>query len=519
MGGRIFAETLHPASAMSNDPTVPNNAIPFALSPDASLADPSLLDGVDVNGIARRDFLRIATAGAGAILATGSAACASVPAATVRGIEPQKRGAGNSVGHVVVIGAGAWGGWTSYHLRQRGVRVTLIDAYGAGNSRSTSGDESRGIRSSYGDRATGELWTPWAREAIKRWGAFEAEWGPVFRTKFYHQTGDIIMREKDEPFLKRTIELWKANNVAHEVLTGDEVRKRWPVINADDTTIAIYEPDAGVARARASTQAVAAIAIKMGATFIQSRVTPGPIKNGQMDGVVLQNGDIVRGDSYVFACGPWLRKLFPYMENRMRVPLGYVTYWGTPVGDSRFTYPNLPSYNFPGVTGWAALPTDMRGFRVRGGIAAPQPVETPEQRAEREARAKNAPPPPPPDPLQNDPDTSTRWAAPSNVDGMRRFVQRRFPLLANAPLLETRCCHYEQSINRDFIVDHVPDTTNAWIAGVGQAEGFKFGPVVGEYVAQRVLGVTGDPKLVAAFKLPTDQYEAPRPPGGDDFEE
>ncbi len=477
---------------------------------------PFALDGLDADAMPRRDFLRIATVGAGTLLASG---CASVPVAPVRGIESPRRG-GNGAGHVVVIGAGAWGGWTAYHLRDRGVKVTLIDAYGAGNSRSTSGDESRGIRSSYGDRTSGELWTPWAREAIRRWAEFDKEWAPVFRTKFYHHTGDVIMREKDEPFLRRTIELWKANNVAHEVITGDEVRKRWPVINADDTTIAIVEPDAGVVRARASTQAVAAIGVKMGVRFIQSRARLGPIRSGQLDGVILEDGTTIRGDSYVFACGPWLRKLFPsLMENRMRVPLGYVCYFGTPVGDSRFTFPNLPSFNFPGVTGWASLPTDNRGFRVRGGIAAPLPPETAEQKAAREAKAKAAPPlppPPPPDPLQQDPDTSTRWAAPERIEGSRRFVQRRFPLLANAPLLETRCCHYEQSVNRDFIVDHVPDTTNAWIAGVGQAEGFKFGPVVGEYIAQRVLGIDGDPKIAAAFKLPKDEYEAPRPPGDDD---
>jgi glycine/D-amino acid oxidase-like deaminating enzyme len=57
----------------------------------------------------------------------------------------------------------------------------------------------------------------------------------------------------------------------------------------------------------------------------------------------------------------------------------------------------------------------------------------------------------------------------------------------------------------------VPGTNNAWIAGVGQAEGFKFGPVVGEYVAQRVVGIDGDPALVKAFALPTAEYE--RPPG------
>ena len=188
------------------------------------------------------------------------------------------------------------------------------------------------------------------------------------------------------------------------------------------------------------------------------------------------------------------------------------------MGDSRFTYPNLPSYNFPGVTGWAMLPTDSRGFRVRGAIAPPAapgtPVAAPAPAAPAPgtttAGATPARPATPIDPLQQDPDTSSRWASQERIDGSRRFLAARFPLLANAPLLETRACHYESSINGNFIIDHVPNTANAWIAGVGQAEGFKFAPLVGEYVAQRVLGNPGDPKLVTAFKLPTEEYETPR---------
>lgn len=494
--------------------------------------------------MARRDFLRVAGLGAGAVLATGCAAGGAFPSARpVTGID--KKGARDGgVGHVVVIGAGAWGGWTAYHLRARGARVTLIDAYGPGNSRSTSGDETRGIRSSYGDRATGELWTPWARSAIERWALFEKEWGPVFKTKFFHQTGDVIMRATEEPFIKKTIELWKANNVTHEVLTGDEARKRWPVIDARDITIAITEPDAGVVRARAATQAVAAVGQKMGVKLQIGRVRLGEIRNGQLQGVILEDGTVVRGDSYVFACGPWLRKLFPYLENRMRIPIGFVCYFGVPVSDTRFTYPNLPSYNFPGVTGWPVLPVDSRGFRVRGAIAAPQPAgattaaagtapaaQTPATAPAANAPTANAPaanapagnastaagtnspvrtaPQGPVDPLQQDPDTSSRMGTQAQIDGSRRFLAARFPLLANAPLLETRACHYESSVNSNFIIDHVPETNNAWIAGVGQAEGFKFGPVVGEYVAQRVLGIQGDPKLVTAFKLPVEEYEPP----------
>jgi len=199
----------------------------------------------------------------------GTFSTKSRPAARVERPKPRA----GSPAHVVVIGAGAWGGWTAFNLRKAGVKVTLVDQYGPANSRATSADETRGIRSSYGDRtdAIAPLWTKWARTSIARWHEFDAEWGPVFRTRFFVETGDVICRSADEPFIKKTRDLWIAQGVKHEVLTGDEVRKRWPQMNNDDTTIAIYEPDAGVARARASTLAVAAIAETMGVTTRRRR--------------------------------------------------------------------------------------------------------------------------------------------------------------------------------------------------------------------------------------------------------
>ena len=471
--------------------------------------EPIMLDA----SIARRDFLRIAGASASVMAVAGCAPM--IPATTVPGVIPTRRRSDEGAGHVVVIGAGAWGGWAAWHLRRRGARVTMIDQYGPANSKATSGDETRGIRSSYGDRASGDFWCKWARIAISRWKEFDAEWAAAFRTKFWFETGDVIMRADDEPFVKRTRDTWTAQGVKHELLTGDEARKRWPMINADDITIAITEPDAGVVRCRYATQAVAALSQQAGAKLVIGRAKPGPIVNGKMDGVILDDGTIIRGDAYVFACGAWTRKLFPkLMGNRMRIPIGTAFYFGTPEGDTRFTFPNIPSYNFPGVTGWAALPVDNRGFRVRGGIAPPAPPVVP-----------GAPPAPKPrtenwlaaseDPRQEDPDTSSRWATPDRLEASRRFVARRFPALADAPLLESRSCHYEISVNNNFIIDTLPDASNAWIAGIGQAEGFKFGPVAGEYVAQRVLGTVGDEKIATAFKLPTIEYEAAPPAGKD----
>jgi hypothetical protein len=94
--------------------------------------------------IDRRDFLKIAGVQASTLLALPQNGEAESAAALVQ-----------RAPEVVVIGAGAFGSWTAFQLRRMSASVMLVDAYGPGNSRSTSGDETRGIRSSYGTERAG----------------------------------------------------------------------------------------------------------------------------------------------------------------------------------------------------------------------------------------------------------------------------------------------------------------------------------------------------------------------------
>jgi sarcosine oxidase len=472
-----------------------------ALTPPAMTDEPVPSD----TAVPRRDFLRIAGLGTGVVLA-GAMPLHEAAAAAVTSTATRTGGARPS-SHVMVIGAGAWGAFTALALRKAGNRVTIVDQLGAANSRATSGDETRGIRSSYGDRAlTPELWTQWARRSLTHWREFDAEYSKRFKTRFFFTTGDVIFRETPEAFTTRTQELWTAQGVKFETVTADEATRRWPQIKSDGHAVILYEPDAGVARARDSVQATVALARDAGAELIMGRVTPGAIRNGRMDGVTLADGTRLNADAYVFCCGPWTEKLLPgVMQNRTRLPIGHVCYFGTPVNDERYTFPNLPSWNVPGVTGWAALPVDNHGFRVRGSIAPPRPP--------RADDADDVPPPPPPpssaaqDPRDSDPDLSSRWSNIERIDGSRRVLQKYFPALADAPLLSTRACHYEISVNRNFIVDQIPEANNAWIAAMGQAEGFKFSIQIGQYVAQRVNGDIGDAAIAAAFTIPKEIYD------------
>ncbi|MGE0439793.1 MAG: NAD(P)/FAD-dependent oxidoreductase [Gemmatimonadales bacterium] len=382
---------------------------------------------------------------------------------------------------IAVIGAGAFGGWTALHLREQGANVVLVDQYGPGNSRATSGDETRGVRTSYGDRNHGQLWMNWASQAMARWKRFDEEQREHIGGQLFFNTGDLIMREEPELFTTRTLEWWKAEGIEHEVVPVDEARRRWPVIDFTGITLVLHEPGAGVVRARRACEAVGFVFKLKGGQVRIGHAWMAEREGRKLQTIAFPNGDRIAADRFCFALGPWMPKMFPeVMGHLMNLPVGHVCYFGTPPEDNRFTYPNLPSWNFRGVTGWPALVPDNRGFRVRTG-------------GERAF----------------DPDLSQRVVPKESVERNRNVLRARFPIMANAPLSETRACHYESSTTRNFLIDHHPDFDNVILAGGGSAEGFKFGPVVGNYVAGRVLGNEGDPDLKEGFSFPVDEEPPP----------
>lgn len=353
------------------------------------------------------------------------------------------------------------------HLARAGYDVTLVDLYGPGNSRATSGEETRGIRTGYADNV---LWSTWAREAIGKWKEWDAEWG----TKMFTTTGDICMRPTWDGFLSTTTATWDQIGVRYEQVTADEVMRRYPQFEVSALPVGVYEPDAGVARARYTCLTLADQFEKLGGEIVLGRASFGSRSGDRLLSVAVDPGQEIAAQTFVFALGPWFPKAMPeLLGEHIRIPMGHVFYYGAPPGDLRFNAPNCPSYNFPGVTGWPILNHDSRGFRVRTGGRP-----------------------------GDDPDTSIRWIDEEYHEVARRVLVERFPALADAPLLETRACHYEISSTQNFIIDQHPEFSNVWILGGGSAEGFKFGPMIGEYASRRIVGDATDPVLAETFSLP-----------------
>jgi len=364
--------------------------------------------------------------------------------------------------HIVVVGAGAFGGWTALFLRRQGARVTLVDSWGPGNSRASSGGETRVIRATYGPRA---VYTRMAARALALWKEHQTRW----HRQLYHGIGVLWLVESDEQYEKAALPILRDAQVTFEELQGAEVARRFPQINCEQVRWAIVEKDGGYLTARRACAAVLEGFLAEGGEYRQLAVqAPIQPRGGELSTISLSDDSRLTADHFVFACGPWLGALFPDAVGERVTPTRQeVFFFGTPSGDRRFTEEALPVWADHGARFMYGIPgNEWRGFKVADDTRGPV----------------------------IDPTTESRVPSPEALQIARDYLGYRFPGLKGAPLLESRVCQYEQSPDEHFIIDRHPDAANAWIVGGGSGHGFKHGPAVGELVARLVLsGAAGAP--------------------------
>ena len=406
-------------------------------------------------GSSRRDFLR---AGAGAV------------GAGVLGLSRSARAAqpsGSRTFDVVVVGSGVFGAWTAWHLRRAGRSVALVDEYGAGNSRSSSGGETRVIRMGYG---ADEWYSRWSARSLGLWKDMAAASGQ----RLFHQTGVLWMAHENDAVVQSTLETLGRLQVPHERLGKSELETRWGQISFGPVSWGIYEPGSGALLARRGVAAVAAEAQREGVSLVAGAALP-PMGSGRLSSVSLKDGASLSAETFVFACGPWLGKVFPDLLGERIFPTRQeVFYFGPPAGDTRFRPPAMPVWVDFGEEIYGIPDIESRGFKV--------------------APDRHGPP--------FDPDTGERRVTEEGVRAAREFLARRFPALRDAPLVAGEVCQYENTSNGDFLIDRHPGRENVWLVGGGSGHGFKHGPAVGEYLAARIAdGKPVDAKVSLSTKL------------------
>jgi len=371
---------------------------------------------------------------------------------------------------VAVIGAGVFGAWTAWHLAKRGKRVVLIDAYGVAHSRASSGGETRIIRMGYG---ADEIYTRWSQRSLVQWKELFAA-----RTQeaLFQETGVLWLSGGDDARFRQTVATLTRCGVPFEQIDVKALEKRFPQIGFDGITAGLLEPHSGALMARRAVAAVVEEAIRLGAEYRCAQVLRPP-GSGRANEVATNHGENIAAGQFVFACGPWLGKVFPDVLGARIFPSRQeVFFFGVPAGDGRFAPPALPTFLFQGDESYGMPDLETRGLKIAL-----------DRHGER-----------------IDPDTQSRIVSASAIEEIRHYVARRFPALRDAPIVETRVCQYENTSSGDFLIDRHPGMENVWFVGGGSGHGFKHGPAVGEYVTGRILDrIEPEPRFSLATKART----------------
>jgi sarcosine oxidase len=418
----------------------------------------------------------------------------------------------NKTFDVAVVGAGVFGAWTAYLLKRAGAEVVLVDAYGPGNSRASSGGESRMIRMGYGPD---EIYTRMAQRSLTLWQELFDQIGPIeissgISPRLFQSTGILWLARESDPYCESTLETLQRCQIRYERLDRAELGRRYPQLELGPLNIAmwgIFEPDSGVLMARQAVQAVVAQARTSGVVYLQRATLPpesakenGGSGKGEGERQPYQNDADREADSeadseanratklkslstdsgreivagkFVFACGPWLPKLFPALLGQLiHVTRQEVFFFGVPEGDasSRFGPERMPAWIDFNDLVYGIPNLDNRGFKI--------------------AIDAHGPP--------FDPDTDDRIVPIKNLAAVRAYLARRMPELANAPVTETRGCQDENTANGAYLIDQQPACEKVWGVGGGSGHGFKHGPAVGEHVAALI---SGDAEVEPRFAL------------------
>ena len=360
-----------------------------------------------------------------------------------------------STADVIVVGAGVFGVWTAHALQAAGRKVMLVDAWSPGHARASSGGESRMTRGSYG---ADEVYTRMAWDSLADWRALSAR----AELPLFHRSGVLFFFPRMEEYAGKTMEVHRRLKLPTELLDNKTMARRFPQIDFTGVEIGLYEAEFGALMARRSVETLAAEFVAAGGAYRRAAIAPPEAGTGPLARITTSIGETLEATHFVFACGPWLPKLFPELLGTRIFPTRQeVFFFAPPAGDDRFTVGRFPNwadfnegdiyYGFPDLEG--------RGIKI--------------------AHDRHGP--------RMDPDGGDRMPSAASLADVRTYLERRFPALGGAPLSEARVCQYENSANGDLLIDFHPARPNLLLVGAGSGHGFKHGPAVGRHAASLLL--------------------------------
>ena len=350
----------------------------------------------------------------------------------------------------IVVGLGAMGSATLYHLAQRGSRALGLERLSPGHMRGSSHGDSRIIRETYFEHP---LYVPLVRRAHELWRELERRSGESLMTI----TGGLMIGPPDGMIISGTLRSAVEHGLPHSILSPLEVHERFPAFELADDLVAVLDPRAGFLDPEACNRAHIKAALELGG---EARFNEPVIDwSAEGDGVrVKTEAAEYTADKLVLSAGAWNRSMVPDLELPLAVERQAV-FWLDPESDrSHYDIGRLPIYAYEYRAGnicygFPRLPRGVKASVMHAGEIVP------------------------------DPDNVNRVVDSAEVNSLRAALEPILPALAVAPVRESDVCLFTNTPDHDFIIDFHPFRPQVLISSPCSGHGFKFSSAIGEIQA------------------------------------
>ena len=353
---------------------------------------------------------------------------------------------------VAIAGGGIFGTTAALALARRGHQVTLVDPGPLPHPLAESTDISKVVRLDYGGD---ELYTALAERALDGWRA----WNRDAAQPLFHETGvTFLARRPLEPggFEHDSFALLTGRGHRLERLDAAAIARRFPAYRPGGLVDGYFNPEGGWVEASRVVERVLAEARALGVE-VRERC---PARGVDAEGRLLAAGGAIEADHVLIAAGAWTPLLCPWLAGALR-PRGQAVFHLRPQDGRDFTADRFP------VFGADLARTGFYGFPVTAGVVKighhGPGVDVAMDEDEREV--------------------------PSAVEvELRVLLTDLFPGLAGAAIVYRRLCVYCDTADEHFWIARDPDRPRLTVAAGGSGHAFKFAPVLGDLIADAVLG-------------------------------
>jgi len=392
---------------------------------------------------------------------------------------------GGTMSSIIIVGAGNFGAATALSLaRQGGVKITLVDTANFPNPRAASHDVNKIVRDDYPDT----LYMRMLYRAMPIWrtGSAYSPW--------YHEVG--MLRADPSDFGKKSIAAYKDMGIANssEFLPVEEVRRRWngafKSSNFDGIDEVLYNPNVGFAEADKALGAVVQLAIDHGVEYVIGEMTRLSFTtSGKCEGIELKDGRTLLADKVLMATGartaPLLAQSAPknkklHVGHRLQAT-GAVSFHAKVHGAQKEKLSPIPVLKncLPQVKGEGMSILKDGTIKFNCDLCFTNYVEFPAT-GERMSLA---------------PDNSkfNVWTSAKFVDFFEKRARKTMDGLYGDETKDVsidayRMCWDASTPTHDFLITPHPHCENLFVATGGSFHGWKFLPVIGDYVVEMMQG-------------------------------